>query len=166
MKKLLLWLPDEASTRRLGQALGACAVAGDLLAAVGDLGAGKTCLAQGVAQGLEVPSGYYVNSPTFNILKSYPGRLEFHHIDLYRLSDPDEALGLGLDEVLNSGGLSFLEWPGRIPELIPLDHLHVVFQEKGEGRLLRIESFGPDSERWLIALSQALEKAQIQNVHS
>ena len=88
-----VFLPDADATQALGAAIGRAARAGDVVAAQGTLGAGKTCLAQGVARGLEVPPTHYVNSPTFAILQSHPGRLMFHHIDLYRIGDADEALG-------------------------------------------------------------------------
>ncbi len=142
-------LADPGETAALGHRLGATAHAGDVIAAVGTLGAGKTCLAQGVARGLDVPPEHYVNSPTFAIMQVHPGRLAFHHIDLYRIADPDEALGLGLDEVIGTDGVAYVEWPGRLPEAIPKDTLWLRIEPDGEGRRVLLVPQGPRSAAWL-----------------
>ncbi|MCB9545161.1 MAG: tRNA (adenosine(37)-N6)-threonylcarbamoyltransferase complex ATPase subunit type 1 TsaE [Myxococcales bacterium] len=140
------FLPDEAATRAAGERLGRLLAEGDVIAAVGDLGAGKTCFAQGVARGLDVPPGHYVNSPTFAILQSHPGRLTLHHIDLYRISDADELLGLGLEELLGVEGVGYVEWPGRAPEVLPADVLWLALTHEGAGRRLRLQPRGPRAE--------------------
>lgn len=142
-------LPDAEATAVLGAALGRAARSGDVIAAVGTLGAGKTCLAQGVARGLGVPDEHYVNSPTFAIMQVHPGRLAFHHIDLYRIADPDEALGLGLEEAIGADGVAFVEWPVRLPEVIPADALWVFIAHDGDGRVVRLEARGPRSAAWI-----------------
>ena len=144
-----IFLADEQATRALGMRLGAGAVEGGVIAAHGTLGAGKTCLAQGVACGLVVPDDHYVNSPTFAIMQVYPGRLTFYHIDLYRIADPDEAYGLGLEEAVGTDGVAYVEWPSRLPELFPMDLLHVHLQVDGEGRRADLIATGPLSEAWL-----------------
>lgn len=144
-------LPDEEATRAVGAALGRHLQAGDVVSAHGDLGAGKTCFAQGLARGLEVPEGYYVNSPTFAILQQYPGRVALSHLDLYRISGPDEAEGLGLDEWVATDQVAYIEWPERLPELIPADHLSVRLTIDGEGRRVRICAHGPRSAQRLAA---------------
>ena len=123
----------------------------------GFLGAGKTTLAQGMARGLGVPTDHYVNSPTFAILQTHPGRFPFHHIDLYRLGDLDEAYGVGLDEVIGHMGVAFIEWAGQIPELLPSDHLRLTLAIEGPGRRLEISGTGPASKAFLVkcALSNA-----------
>jgi len=143
------FLADPDATAALGRALGAAAVAGDVIAAVGTLGAGKTCLAQGVARGLQVPAEHYVNSPTFAIMQAHPGRLVFHHIDLYRIADPDEALGLGLEEVVGIDGVAYVEWPGRLPEVIPRDTLWLRIEPEGDGRRIVLAPQGPRSVAWI-----------------
>ncbi|MCA9542872.1 MAG: tRNA (adenosine(37)-N6)-threonylcarbamoyltransferase complex ATPase subunit type 1 TsaE [Myxococcales bacterium] len=140
-------LTDAEATRAAGAALGRLVPAGLVLLAEGDLGAGKTTFAQGLARGLGVPPEHYVNSPTFAILQTHPGRVPFHHIDLYRLGDPDEIWALGLDDVLEGDGVSFVEWPERWPELAEGPHLRVHLADgPGGGRRLEITAQGAVAE--------------------
>lgn len=148
-------LADEEATRAVGEAFGRQLKAGDVVCAIGDLGAGKTCFAQGVARGLDVPAGHYVNSPTFAIAQVHPGRVPFCHLDLYRVSDADEAEGLGLEELVGTDGVAYVEWPSRIPELIPPDHLVVRLAIAPEGRSLQITAHGPSSAARLGAFIHA-----------
>lgn len=153
---MLIELDDEDATRALGERIGRAAAAGDVIAADGPLGAGKTCLAQGVARGLDVPAGHYVNSPTFTILQIHPGRVPFYHVDLYRIADPDEALGLGLDEVLGTDGVALVEWPSRLRELLPEDALWIALRPApGGGRVARLHAVGPSARRPLASLRVA-----------
>ena len=83
-----------ADTQRLGQQIGRLINEPTTIALIGDLGSGKTAFVQGLARGLEVPSTYYITSPTFTLVNEYPGRLPLYHIDLYRLEtvgDGDNA---------------------------------------------------------------------------
>ena len=148
------YLPDADATHALGKALGETAAEGDVIAALGDLGAGKTCLAQGLAEGLGIPPSR-VNSPTFAILQSYEGRLSFYHVDLYRISDEDEALGLGLDELIGVQGVSLVEWPTRLPSVVPQNALWIRLEPKDEGREVSLLGVG-QGQRWLDALLQHL----------
>ncbi len=148
-----LFLADPDATQALGEAIGRAVEAGDVVAAEGPLGAGKTCLAQGVARGLGVPPDHYVNSPTFAILQSHPGRVVFHHIDLYRIGDADEAFGLGLEEVVGTDGVALIEWPGRIPELLPRDVLWIRLRPEGAGRRVDLHAGGPSARRVLDTIS-------------
>lgn len=99
---------------------------GAVLALHGDLGGGKTCFVQGLAEALEVKD--IVNSPTFTIINEYRGRLQLHHVDLYRLKSETEALTLGLDELLEGDGITAIEWPEKISSLLPKDTIHVYFE--------------------------------------
>lgn len=103
---------SEAETVDAGRRLAAELAAGDVLLLTGDLGAGKTALVRGLASGLGIdPSD--VSSPTFTLIQEYrAGRLTLHHIDLYRLT-PREVDDLGLDELVESGGVVAIEWPER-----------------------------------------------------
>jgi len=113
--------PDQ--TQFLGRLIGEHALAGDVFLLIGELGAGKTCLAQGIAWGLGVTD--YTASPSFVIVREYKGRLPLYHMDFYRLTHLEEVAGLGLDEYLSGKGASVIEWPERgLPEL-PRESLSV-----------------------------------------
>ena len=89
----------------------------------GNLGAGKTCFTQGLALAAGVKDP--VCSPTYTLISEYQGAVPFHHIDLYRLSGPEEAYDLGLDEYLETDGITVIEWAERAAELIPPDAVHI-----------------------------------------
>jgi len=112
-------LDDEDATQRAGLLLGAAGQAGDVFALTGDLGAGKTRFAQALARGLEVDVAEPVRSPTFAIIHVHPGRLEFYHIDLYRLEAEEDLVELGLEEYLYGQGLCAVEWFDRFPGIWP-----------------------------------------------
>jgi len=96
---------------------------GTVIALHGELGAGKTCFIQGYAAALGIDEP--ITSPTYTLIGEYEGRLPLHHIDLYRLSGPDEALGLGLEEYFDANGITAIEWAERAEGLLPPDLLHI-----------------------------------------
>ena len=114
---------DVADTRDIGRALGRAAAPGTLLALIGPLGAGKTQLAKGVAEGLEVTS--VVNSPTFVLMNEHLGRLRLYHVDAYRLGDPEEAVSAGLLDERQAGGVTVIEWADRLAGWLPDEHLEI-----------------------------------------
>ena len=121
-----------------------------MIALVGDLGAGKTCFAQGLARGMGVPEEERVASPTFNIVLDHAGRTVLHHIDLYRLGDPSELDELGMDALFYSDGVCAVEWMDRFPQIAPPDHLEVRLVADGpRHRTLTATSHGPRSEKLL-----------------
>ena len=101
--------PTEADTRQLGTRLAALLGAGDVVFLLGDLGAGKSVLARGIAAGLGVEGP--MPSPTFTLMQPYQGRLPVYHFDLYRLSSPEEVSEAGLEEYLFGDGVALVEWP-------------------------------------------------------
>ncbi len=113
--------PEE--TQRLGRAIGEQARAGDVYLLVGPLGAGKTCLTQGIAWGLGVEG--YTRSPTFVLMTRYQGRLTLYHLDLYRIDHAQEAWDLGLEEQLYGDGVCVVEWADRAEEVFPQDSLWI-----------------------------------------
>jgi len=112
-----LLLADERATLFLGETVGKMLAAGQVVLLTGDLGAGKTVFAKGLARGLGVGEEYNVSSPSFTLVNVYPGRLRFYHADLYRL-DQGEALDLELLDEAADGVLA-VEWAERLPEIWP-----------------------------------------------
>jgi len=121
-----------AETEAAGERLGKRLKAGDLVLLTGELGAGKTTFVRGVARGTASESP--VASPTFQLVRVYPGRVQLAHIDLYRIETPSELGDLGLDELLDQGAV-VVEWGDRLEAptsaLVNLEHLG------GERRLIR-----------------------------
>jgi tRNA threonylcarbamoyladenosine biosynthesis protein TsaE len=109
-------------TRAIGVALGSQLRAGDVVVLTGDLGTGKTVVAQGIATALGVEEP--VVSPTFTLVREYEGRLPFRHLDVYRLDHVQEAIDLGLAEMLDDG-VVVIEWGEGVAELLPLDRVEV-----------------------------------------
>lgn len=110
-------------TRALGRSLGAAAFSGTVLALIGPLGAGKTQLAKGVAEGLGVTS--VVNSPTFVLMNEHAGRLALYHIDAYRLEHPEDAMDAGLLDDRQAAGVTVIEWADRLGDWLPPDRLEI-----------------------------------------
>lgn len=113
--------PEE--TWALAAELAAELGAGTVMALHGELGAGKTCFIQGLAAALGIDEP--ITSPTYTLIGEYEGRLPLHHIDLYRLSGPTEALGLGLEEYFDANGITAIEWAERAEGLLPPDLIHI-----------------------------------------
>ena len=114
-----------ARTQAIATALAPLLVTGDLLILTGDLGAGKTCFAQGLGRGLAVEQN--ITSPTFTLANRYDGRLVLHHLDVYRLDSSAETLDLDLPELLESG-VTVIEWGDRITDVLPADHLVIALR--------------------------------------
>ena len=112
-----------AETRAVGARIGAIAQPGTVLALVGPLGAGKTQMAKGLAEGLGVMT--VVNSPTFVLMNEHAGRLRLFHVDAYRLDDPEDALAAGLLDEREAEGVSVIEWADRLDGWLPADRLDV-----------------------------------------
>ena len=111
-----------AQTRRLGERIGRQLAAGDVVLLQGELGTGKTVLAQGIGRGLEVATP--IKSSSFVLVNEYPGRLRLYHADLYRLEDPREVVDLALEETAADGVL-VVEWPERAWAELPSERLLV-----------------------------------------
>lgn len=138
--------PDQ--TRSLGRVLGAAAEPGTLLALSGPLGAGKTLLTKGVADGLGVTS--VVNSPTFVLMNEHVGRLRLFHVDAYRLGDPEEAFAAGLFDERETAGVTVIEWADRLSGWLPDERLEIAIEPDGrrdELRTLRWTAVGEQAGR-------------------
>ena len=117
-------------TVALGERLGRVAEPGDLVCVWGELGAGKTQLAKGIARGLGITDT--VNSPTFILMNEYAGRLPLFHVDLYRLADAADALAGGLIDDRQSDGVTVVEWPERMGDVLPAGRLDVRIDGSGD----------------------------------
>lgn len=139
-------LPSAAATAALGAAIAVALRPGEAVCLRGPLGAGKSVLARGLIRALTAPDEE-VPSPTFTLVQLYLGKaFPIAHLDLYRLTDPEEAWELGLDEALALGA-AVIEWPERLGGRLPPDRLEVALSadpsdERGDGRLARFAGFG------------------------
>ena len=122
--------PEETQT--LGEELGRTLKAGDVVALIGDLGSGKTCLTQGIARGVGIAHGEVVSSPSYIIINEYDGKIPIYHIDLYRLETFAEIAELGLGEYINSDGICIIEWAERMTEGLPdtCIKIHIVWEDE------------------------------------
>ncbi len=123
-------------TFALGSALGQLLTRGDVVLLHGDLGAGKSVLARGLARGVGIDCP--MPSPTFTLMQPYEGRIPFYHFDLYRLDEPDQFYEAGLDEYVFGNGAAVVEWP-ECAELAPENCLTI-----------RIERSAADEERRIL----------------
>jgi len=117
-------------TRALGEQLARTLSAGAVIALHGELGAGKTQLAKGLAAGLGVDPDR-VSSPTFTLVHEYEGTVPVYHMDGYRTKRPEEFLALGIEEYLYGDGVCVIEWPERLGDLLPPDTLHLELSHGG-----------------------------------
>ena len=111
-------------TIAIGCGLGRLLQPGDVLCLAGGLGAGKTCLARGIAIGLGADEAR-VSSPTFVLAQEYRGRIPMYHLDLYRLKSAEEVEEAGLDEYVGGDGVAVIEWPDVYSPLLNMDRLTV-----------------------------------------
>lgn len=121
MSQLELTTDSPEQTQRFGARLGKMARPGDVFLLVGELGAGKTCLTQGIAGGLGIKE--YAASPSFMLVRELYGRLPLYHMDFYRLDNLEEIADLGLDEYFYGRGVSVVEWADKGLSLLPPEHL-------------------------------------------
>ncbi len=102
-------------TMSWGSRLGRLLKGGEIIALIGELGAGKTCFVRGVTRGLEVGKEAWIRSPSFTLINEYHGRFPVYHIDLYRIEGRAQLEGLNLREYLYSDGVSLIEWFEHLP---------------------------------------------------
>ena len=129
MREIVTNSPDE--TEAEGEELGRGLRAGDLILLTGPLGAGKTTFVRGLARG--AGSEAQVASPTFQLVRIYPGRVQLAHVDLYRVKAAGELADLGLDELIDEGAV-VVEWGDRI-------------EATKTGRQITFETLGGDRRR-------------------
>ena len=125
-------------TAAAGEALGRTLGAGDVVALYAELGAGKTCLVQGLVRGLDVTM--QATSPTFVLVNEYRGRLPVHHVDAYRTASLTELVDLGLLDLMGGDGVTLIEWADRAEPLLPARAVRVRIDGVGdEPRVVTID---------------------------
>ena len=128
-----------------GRKLGETLVGDELFLLVGSLGAGKTTMTQGIANGLGVNE--YTKSPTFVLVNEYEGRVPLVHADLYRVAQTEEAWLLGLDDYMFTGAVMVVEWGDRAQDIFPDDHIVITIEVVSDDvRDIIMESKGSESE--------------------
>ena len=155
MNELTLSIHSESSTYNLGLSLGQHARPGDIICLIGDLGAGKTVLTQGIGRGLNLPEGASVNSPTYTIVAERPGgRLPLYHFDLYRIKSPLDLVDIAADDYLEGDGVCVVEWADLALEALGLDLLviNIEFGPLAEDRTMTLSATGPNASRLLSAV--------------
>lgn len=151
---LILSSPGE--TESFGYAIGRLLRGGEVLALIGELGAGKTALVRGIVAGLGVPAAS-VTSPTFLIVHEYQGRIPVVHIDLYRLQRPEEIETIGLSDYFTDDVVVAIEWADRFPRLLPEDRLEVRFAHRTRTtRRARVEARGSRSRSLLARIKKTV----------
>jgi tRNA threonylcarbamoyladenosine biosynthesis protein TsaE len=139
-------------TQLLGKRLGEIVLEGDVLLLEGELGTGKTCLIQGIANGLGIKQ--YAFSPSFVLIREYYGRLPLYHIDLYRLNNVEEINGLGLEEYLYGNGICVIEWAKKGLPVLPSDYLLIELNYVSTNETQRNISLCPRGKRYLDLIQQ------------
>lgn len=137
-------------TQQVGMQLGKLSQPGDVFLLVGGLGAGKTCLTQGIAWGLGIEG--YAASPSFVLINQYRGRIPLYHIDLYRLDSIEEVNELGLDDYLYGNGVCVVEWAEKAWAVLPRENLTVemsFFSDTSRSITLK-----PNGKRYIELISQ------------
>ena len=131
-----------SDTWTLARAIVEATHGGLVIALHGDLGSGKTCFVQGLAAALGIRRP--ITSPTFTVINEYRGSRPLHHVDLYRLHSPDEALAIGFEDYLHSDGITAVEWAERAGDLIPSSAIHVRFELLPDSEMRQITVRWPE----------------------
>jgi tRNA threonylcarbamoyladenosine biosynthesis protein TsaE len=125
VERVVFQTKSASETIRIGKNIGSLLLPGDIVALVGELGAGKTQFIKGLAAGVRVGKSTYISSPSFTLINEYVGKVPFYHIDLFRLKSEKEAEELGLEEYFQGGGITAIEWADKIPSLLPEEILWI-----------------------------------------
>jgi len=123
--EICLISPTPDTTKGIGRAIGKALRGGEIICLYGEIGSGKTCLTQGIAEGLEVQDTKAVKSPSFILVREYKGILPLYHIDLFRLQRPLELEDLGYEEYLYGEGVAVIEWADRMGPYLPSQRIDI-----------------------------------------
>lgn len=127
-KKIIINNVEEM--KQLGKKIGKLAFPNMVITMEGDLGAGKTTMTKGIALGLGIKQ--IVNSPTFTIMKTYEGRLNLYHLDVYRINDPYSDFEL--EEYFENDGVCVIEWAKQISPILPNEFLQIEIIDLGDNK--------------------------------
>lgn len=134
---------DEKSMMDFGEKLASYLFENAVVTLTGDLGVGKTTFTKGIGKGLKIKK--IINSPTFTIVKVYQGTLPLYHFDAYRLEDCDQELGF--EEMFEDGGVSVIEWPQYMKDILPLERLEIeITKNDDESRVFHFHGIGKKYE--------------------
>ena len=137
---------NSEETEKLGFAIGQAAGEGDVICLSGDLGAGKTALAKGIALAKGVPESE-ITSPTFAIMNIYQGKdTDLRHFDLYRLNRAEELDDIGFDEYVGGCGITMIEWADLFAEEMPEEYLQINISVENTRRKIILEPHGRQYE--------------------
>jgi tRNA threonylcarbamoyladenosine biosynthesis protein TsaE len=157
VNKLRCQVISESQTNETALQIARLLSVGDVVALIGDLGAGKTRFVQAVAAALGVPRDE-VNSPTFTLIQEYEGQILIRHCDTYRLRNAEEFADLGLDELFATDGIALVEWADRVEEYLPRDRLEVrITIDSPTSRTFELAAKGHRSRQILLQLSSEFE---------
>ena len=147
-----------AKTRELAATLAELTRPGDVFLLIGGLGAGKTAFTQGFGAALGVTDP--ITSPTFTLARAYSGRLEMNHLDVYRLTQLDEVMDLGLQELLDGDSVTLIEWGDVIAPALAADYLevHLMFGDDDDERLITLTPVGVRWSARTRALTAAIDR--------
>ena len=164
---LIIQSNSARETKMLGKKLGKSLLPGDVICLQGELGSGKTCLAQGIAEGLRIKDNLV--SPTFVIVGKYEGKFILYHIDLYRLNNFNEIEDLGLEEFFYEKVIIIIEWAEKIKEILSKNFLEVKIRfaqhlhSGSDSKNKRILKFIPRGKRFKIILGELKKDAYFRN---
>lgn len=146
-------------TQKLGRDLAALLREGDFVALFGELGSGKTTLAQSIMKALGVKEHYLI-SPTFVLVREYEGKFKIFHFDLYRLNYLEELLDLGYEDYFYSPkGVTLVEWAQKVEEFLPTDYFKIELAGKTENsRVIKISAVGGSFKKRLLAWERKFKK--------
>jgi tRNA threonylcarbamoyladenosine biosynthesis protein TsaE len=135
--KMVIQTKRVSETIRIGKSIGGHLLPGDVVALVGELGAGKTQFIKGLAVGAGISNPAYISSPSFTLIHEYLGKIPFYHVDLFRLEREKEAEELGLEDYFQGEGITAIEWADKIPSLLPPQNLfiHITYLGKNSRSL-------------------------------
>ena len=150
-KPLRIITHSPAKTRLMGEIIGRAIDTKTVIALTGDLGTGKTVFVQGLARGLDVPTDYYITSPTYTLINEYPGRIRLYHVDLYRITAASELFDIGFEDICDKNGVVVVEWadrlePGKLSEDMAITissvddttrEFHIIFYGRKKTNLLQ-----------------------------